>query len=496
MSASAAASISCASSSGDPSDPSRRPSSWRTSSVAGGAPTPGSCGPNVARRRIGGERRDDRGAVSAGAERGSGRVDHRGRRGRLHEHIDRAAAREPDVPRLLVADAVADDAGVTARAGLLDLLGRGAFHAAAADRARDPAIGRVQEHGALGTRRRPERPHDHGPADVGTVGLPCRQGLEQFAAWVRRSFEGSAERACGGGVGRLAAHDRGRDGRSRRPARGVPRALPPRSPAACRSRGRHRGSRPGARGWPRSPRRGSHRCTGTPRACRRPAADSPGVPASGLSQISRWQLRRRRAVSVATSAGSPRSQPSDTTMTTPEVRSVRRAHFWLNVRNDFADPCAAGPVVDRLRDAAERPVAVAVPEQARHPGQPRPEHERLGADLGRGRERLHEPQEQPRVALHRPRDVADDHERARLADRPPPDPVEELAARAEVAPEHRPRREPSAVGVELVAARPAALEVAGRAHRPAVRPRAARPASSGRTPGVGGPRPGCRRPGR
>ena len=43
----------------------------------------------------------------------------------------------PDVPRLLVADPVADDPGVAGRAGVLDLLGRGAFDAAAAHR---PAI--------------------------------------------------------------------------------------------------------------------------------------------------------------------------------------------------------------------------------------------------------------------------------------------------------------------------------------------------------------------
>ena len=62
------------------------------------------------------------------------------------------------------------------------------------------------------------------------------------------------------------------------------------------------------------------------------------------------------------------------------------------------------------------------------------------------------------MALHRARDVAQHDERARLADLAPPDPRDELAARPEVAPEHRPRREPPAVRMELVAARPAALE--------------------------------------
>ena len=62
------------------------------------------------------------------------------------------------------------------------------------------------------------------------------------------------------------------------------------------------------------------------------------------------------------------------------------------------------------------------------------------------------------MALHRAGDVADDDERARLMDRPPPDPVEQLAAGPEVAPEHGPRRQAAAVRMQLVAARAAALE--------------------------------------
>ncbi len=62
----------------------------------------------------------------------------------LDQHVDRAAAGEADVPRLLVADPVADDPGVAGRARALDLLGRGALDAAAADRAGDPPVGRVR----------------------------------------------------------------------------------------------------------------------------------------------------------------------------------------------------------------------------------------------------------------------------------------------------------------------------------------------------------------
>ncbi len=74
-------------------------------------------------------------------------------------------------------------------------------------------------------------------------------------------------------------------------------------------------------------------------------------------------------------------------------------------------------------------------------------------------------------------------------DAPPPDPLDEVAAGREVAPEHRARGEPAAVRVELVAARPAPLEASARAGRPGAPPRAARPASSARSRGGAGPRP-------
>ena len=62
------------------------------------------------RRRVRGERRDDRPPVAAALARLARRLDRRGRDGGRDQHVDRAAAREPDVPRLLVADPVADDA--------------------------------------------------------------------------------------------------------------------------------------------------------------------------------------------------------------------------------------------------------------------------------------------------------------------------------------------------------------------------------------------------
>ena len=66
------------------------------------------------------------------------------------------------------------------RAGLLDLLGRGALHATAAHRTRDPAVARVEQDGTLGSRRGPERPDDDGPADVDPLPLPALEGVEEL----------------------------------------------------------------------------------------------------------------------------------------------------------------------------------------------------------------------------------------------------------------------------------------------------------------------------
>ena len=72
-------------------------------------------------------------------------------------------------------------------------------------------------------------------------------------------------------------------------------------------------------------------------------------------------------------------------------------------------------------------------------------------------QRLDEAQQQPRVALHRARDVAQHDELARLADLAPPDPLGELAGR-EVLAEHGPLGDAPAVRVELVPPGAPALE--------------------------------------
>ena len=97
----------------------------------------------------------------------------------------------PDVPGLLVADAVADDPRMPRRAGPVDLLGRGALDAAAADRAGDPAVGGVQQDRALGPWRRPERADDDGTADIDAVAGPGIERLEQFLHRIGLGADGS-----------------------------------------------------------------------------------------------------------------------------------------------------------------------------------------------------------------------------------------------------------------------------------------------------------------
>src|SRR6266508_1909083 len=73
--------------------------------------------------------------------------------------------------------------------------------------------------------------------------------------------------------------------------------------------------------------------------------------------MSRWQLRWRRAVSAATSRGSPRSQPSDTTITMPLVRRTRRAQRRLNSRKLSpmrVPPAQSVTVSETRRRAASR----------------------------------------------------------------------------------------------------------------------------------------------
>ena len=120
--------------------------------------------------------------------------------------------------------------------------------------------------------------------------------------------------------------------------------------------------------------------------------------------------RRRRAISVASSAGSPRSQPSErTTITDPRPR--RRPCTRLSV--EIASPMRVPP--DQSTTAADARSSARSgsrhAELVRDARQPRAEHERLDAAVRRDR-RVQVLQQHPRVRRHRARHVADEHELA------------------------------------------------------------------------------------
>ena len=141
---------------------------------------PGLRGAERRRRRVGGQRRHD-GPPVAAALAGLAGGDHGGLgHARRDQHIDGAAAREADVPRLLVADPIADDPFAAGLARRPDLLGRRPFDATAGHRAREPAVVGDQQDRALGPRCGAERPHDHGAADAGAFSAPAVERVQQF----------------------------------------------------------------------------------------------------------------------------------------------------------------------------------------------------------------------------------------------------------------------------------------------------------------------------
>ena len=178
--ASRAASTRAASAAASPSEPSSSPSSWTTRTSAGSAPVPGGWAPN------------DAGGASAGSGVTIARPSPRpsrvslaavtatsGTRGR-DQHVDGPAAGEPHVPRLLVADPVADDALAAALARRPDLLGRGPLDAAPGHGAREPPVVGDEQDRTLGPRRRAERPHHDGAADARALRAPPVQRVQQL----------------------------------------------------------------------------------------------------------------------------------------------------------------------------------------------------------------------------------------------------------------------------------------------------------------------------
>ena len=141
-------------------------------------------------------------------------------------------------------------------------------------------------------------------------------------------------------------------------------------------------------------------------------------------------------ISRASRAGSPRSQPSETSSTIAPLRMVRRTHRRLSWWRHLADPGAAAPVHHLLRHAAERRVGAPGPELARDPRQARSEHEHLerrAAPL----ERMGEAKHEPAVALHAAADIAHQDDRPGPLGAAQPAPPERLAAGTQRVPEHR-----------------------------------------------------------
>ena len=105
----------------------------------------------------------------------------------LDEHVERAAAREPDAPRLLVADAVADDAAQAGLARSFDLHGGRAFDTSAAHRPGHPSVLGQQERRARQARSRAERADDDRAPDAGRGIAPGVDRVDQVPHRAARS---------------------------------------------------------------------------------------------------------------------------------------------------------------------------------------------------------------------------------------------------------------------------------------------------------------------
>ena len=254
---------------------SSRPSSWTTSSAAGGAPSPGCVRPNSA----GGESAGS-GVMTAEPcppapiDPRAASITTAGATGSTSTSIVPPQAR-PDVPGLLVADPVADDPGVAGlrRARSISSAAAPSTQPPLTEPAIRPSVG-VQQDRALGSRRRPERPDDDGPADVAPPSrLPGRQGVEQFLHRSGLGADGSIGLATDDG-GWRADRRAGRSGEGR-----VRGGLAPPSRVA----GPHAAedlAEPLQRRRPSRPA-GSRRCRGRRRASRRRAAGSRACRPAG-----------------------------------------------------------------------------------------------------------------------------------------------------------------------------------------------------------------------
>ena len=334
----------------------------------------------VGRRRVPGERRDDGGAMPTGPQRLDRGRDRGGRDDGLHEDIDRAATGQAHVPGLLVADAVADHPGVPVRAGLLDLLGRGALHATAAHRARDAAVARVQQDGTLRSRRGPERSNDDGPADVDPLPLPALEGFEELlhrmGLAVPRSVGSppTTPGRCGAGghpgLGRL-----GHSGECRVSGRLAP-------PSRV---GRTHATQDLAKPLERGDGPGRQEVVDVRVGRPHPAGQRlvPGRPGQRVEPHQSMAVATKpgclgchdRRVAAVPAVGHD-DHDTARAQRPPRPRLVERPEA-------LPDPRPTGPVVDGIGDAGERPVAVLVAQQPGDARESSPEDERLRAHLRR-----------------------------------------------------------------------------------------------------------------
>ena len=165
---------------------------------------------------------------------------------------------------------------------------------------------------------------------------------------------------------------------ARRPASRSPMS-PPRARAPRLTRVARRRSRP-------RPRAARPAVAGDERVDVRQRRDHPAGarrrsrprPTRGLTHTIRCASRASRSISRPTSAGSPRSQPSERITITAPRAIPRRPWRSLNALQRVADAGAAGPVGRGRGGALDRALGAARGQRAGDARQPRGEHERLG----------------------------------------------------------------------------------------------------------------------
>src|SRR5262249_55717438 len=133
--------------------------------------------------------------------------------------------------------------------------------------------------------------------------------------------------------------------------------------------------------------------------------------ARGLTQTIRYARRASRSISRATSAGSPRSQPSERITITAPRAMPRRPWRWVKCFGGTPVPgpgCQLGAAAAGARAALDGALGAPRRERPGDARERRREHERLGV-AARAREEL---QVGARVRLHRAGDVAQQHDAA------------------------------------------------------------------------------------